>query len=655
MLPPLHRLTYAESKNVPTVQSATTTTNLAETLFRVSLVFALIGGLVLYFTRQILFPHQRRALTLTEVNTLLNRHENGGTGVLFRKWRKRLLPPPVFGDEAELAEAEAEEAEEAQRLGNAKGKQYAGDGNDAAGRQTAVAPEGRYSFTCKPQPEGLRSCLKRLDATVMPSSDKATLVSSSPTRSTPIERASDDMQMTDKAARRVRIVEPELAELEHLREVWSAPEMQAMTGSAGIGGYRRTRDFYSRSQGGPAVVKRPGGATPATTEGAAATGLHTGSLIPATKADDDSDVPVIAEPDGASSGVKSIKALSRLNASASPSARQTSPASGPTSRRNRTLSPNANGTARSASPAFIVGSQASKPARRRPLSPAVGSPSVTAGRTASPVPNPAAAIEIVAGPRWLRNKSGSAVTPAANRKVMAASTGESTSEHETTDDDAEDGPRLDGELSETETADSSIDGTTTPPSSSLGSVLTVLTGLDALAATEKEAKSGIKALRPGLGDDSPASILSGGESPQDSPTPAIPRRASSSAPAIAQVDVSTSVAVPTLSTEAPASPITPSPLKTSFSADEQTPASLETESSGSPPALPDTTPADVPQEAAASVSPSPCVAAQDRRLSLRVQQALLEKHQKRRASAGSAGSRGDSLSVHAQPSVPLNA
>lgn len=612
------------------------------------------GGLVLYFTRQILFPHQRRALTLTEVNTLLNRHENGGTGVLFRKWRKRLLPPPVFGDEAELAEAEAEEAAEAQSLANARSKQHAGDGDEAAGRQAAAVTEGRYSFTCKPQPEGLRSCLKRSDATVTPSSDKAALVSSSPTRSTPIERASDDMPMTDKAARRVRIVEPELAELELLREVWSAPEMQAMTGSTGIGGYRRTRDFYSRSQAGPAVVKRPGGATP-TTEGAAATGLRTGSLIPATKADDDSDVPVIAEPDGASSGVKSIKALSRLNASASPSARQTSPASGPTSRRNRTLSPNANGTARSASPAFIVGSQASKPARRRPLSPAVGSPSVTAGRTASPVPNPTAAIEIVAGPRWLRNKSGSAVTPAANRKVKPASTGESTSEHETTDDDAEDGPRLDGELSETETADSSIDGTTTPPSSSLGSVLTVLTGLDALAATEKEAKSGIKALQSDLGDDSPASILSGGESPQDSPTPAIPHRASSSAPAIAQVDVSTSVAVPTLSTEAPASPITPSPLKTSFSADEQTPASLETKSSGSPPALPDTTPADVPQEAAASVSPSPCVAAQDRRLSLRVQQALLEKHQKRRASAGSAGSRGDSLSVHAQPSVPLNA
>lgn len=52
--------------------------------------------------------------------------------------------------------------------------------------------------------------------------------------------------------KQVRVVEPDVEALEALREYWTG----VGTPLTGIGGYRRTRLFYSKSQGGPGSVRR---------------------------------------------------------------------------------------------------------------------------------------------------------------------------------------------------------------------------------------------------------------------------------------------------------------------------------------------------------------------------------------------------------------
>ncbi|GAA5979382.1 hypothetical protein JCM10908_002902 [Rhodotorula pacifica] len=730
MLPPLSRLSLLsdDAVNGPTSMSTATSPITIQLLVRVLAVVCLIdvrrrehrfvagasrreltndslgtflhraGGLVVFVSRRILFPHQKRALTLTEINTLLNRHENGGTGVVFRKWRKRIFPPPVFGDEDELAEAEREEQAEAEAAAR-EAQQGSGATEEAIGRRNS------WTFTSKPQPEGLRSCLRvhselaaptsATDSTTTPSSSASSEAPSADTTSTDADESSNIP--TPKPAKRVRIVEPELDELETLRELWSTPEMFALHGSNGIGGFRRTRDFYSKSQGGSAVVKRPTSGASSTT---AATTAESGSLIPATKADDEEGVPVVAE---SSSRVKPIQRLQRdslatSSAAGSSSTRTSSLSPAPTNRRHRTLSPAYAGTSssgsmvRSGSPAFIVGSQSSaakaSPSRRRALSPGVAGSHHHALRNASP----SAAAGQGEGPRWVKargthsaaTRSGKDSSSGAESSSAAAEA--DSSEHETTDDDGESGDEHVSPHSRVATAASSatraetVDGSATPPPSSFSSVLHHLTSLDALGAALESTRTSITeqhAEKEVPTAESPAvSILSGGESPQESPTPAphpTARRAPSSAPTVAVTPSFPAppaadqflAPLPPLSDEAPPSPISPSPHKSTFSTAEANLVPTPSEkinghdfsSPSSAASLPSTAPSSTASTTASStaVSPSPCIAAQDRRLSLRVQQALRDKRQKRHGSPASIGSRGSGETISPPPPVPLSA
>ncbi|TKA57079.1 hypothetical protein B0A53_01035 [Rhodotorula sp. CCFEE 5036] len=635
MLPPLSRLmlvdgAYGEQLAASEAPRITTTL-----LVRVGAVIALIAALVVFVSRRILFPHQKRAPTLTEINTRLNRNENGGTGVVFRKWRSRLFPPPVFGDEDELAEAEREAELEQAEAAAARNKESQPNG-DAAARD-------KWSYRSKPVPEGLRTGI------------------------------------TPPPAKRVRIVEPELEELELLRELWSSPEMQAMTGSSGIGGFRRTRDFYSRSQGGSAVVKRPG----ASAGGAAATVAESGSLIPATKSDDDEGVPVVAGP-LSSSKVKSVQRLrDSVQSTASPHlARPNSLSPAPIHRRHRTLSPTSASAAaggRSGSPAFIVGSQSSaakaSPNRRRALSPGVAS---TSGARSG---SPGGAAMDVTGPRWIkvRHLAAGPRNPQDSTSDSAAGAADS-SEHETTDDDASADEVSDRLVPDAAAAAAATNGTATPPSSSLSSVLHTLTGMDALASALDAPSSDVETegVVVTYSDDgqrievpipSPAtSVLSGGESPQESPTPGPHHHRPLPTKSAVAVHITPSspppraaTPLPPLSDEAPESPTSPSPLKNGVSAATaatEEASTLASKNDGSV-SQSDTTRTASSTTSAASessaLSPSPCVAAQDRRLSLRVQQTLRDKRQKRHGSPVSIGSHGSSETVTSSPPVPLSA
>lgn len=592
---------------------------------------------------------------------------------MFRKWRNRLFPPPVFGDEDELAEAEREaeleEAEAAVAAATARNKDSQPNG-DAAARD-------KWSYTSKPGPEGLRSCLRKrhagVDATA--SFDTSAPHSTDSTRpGTPVNAGPLRPAGTPPPpAKRVRIVEPELEELELLRELWSSPEMQAMTGSSGIGGFRRTRDFYSKSQGGSAVVKRPG----ASAGGAAATVAESGSLIPATKSDDDEGVPVVAGPPALK--VKPVQRLRDSVHSAAPySARPNSLSPAPTHRRHRTLSPtcaSAGAGGRSGSPAFIVGSQSSaakaSPNRRRALSPGVASTSGT--RTISPGGGGAAAD--VVGPRWIKTRHLAAGprNPQDLTSDSAAGAADS-SEHETTDDDASADEVVDQLVPDA----AATNGTATPPPSSLSSVLHTLTGMDALAtaldapSSNREIEGIVVKYSDGgqhgeVSDPSPAtSVLSGGESPQESPTPISHHhhhhyRPTKSAVAVHVTPSSppsrAATPLPPLSDEAPESPTWPSPLQKGVSAA----VAAHTDTSASKKDWPISqcdatrTPSSSPSAASSTaLSPSPCVAAQDRRLSLRVQQTLRDKRQKRHGSPVSIGSHGSCETV-ASPPVPLSA
>lgn len=627
------------------------------------------AALVVFVSRRILFPHQKRALTLTEINTRLNRNENGGTGVVFRKWRNRLFPPPVFGDEDELAEAEREaELEQAEAAAAARNKDSQPNG-DAATRD-------KWSYTSKPTPEGLRSCLRKqhagADATAFaPHSVDSTRPDTPDTTGSPRSAGT-----TPPPAKRVRIVEPELEELELLRELWSSPEMQAMTGSSGIGGFRRTRDFYSRSQGGSAVVKRPG----ASAGGAAATVAESGSLIPATKSDDDEGVPIVAGPP--SSKVKSVQRLRDSVQSAAPHhpARPNSLSPAPAYRRHRTLSPTSASTGaggRAGSPSFIVGSQSSaakaSPNRRRALSPGVASTSGV--RTVSP--GGGAAADVV-GPRWLKTRHLAAAPRNTQDSTSDSAAGAvDSSEHETTDDDASADEVSDRIVPDAAAA--TTNGTSTPPPSSLSSVLHTLTGMDAVAtaldAPSSNSETGSVIVKYS-GDEradasvpSPAgSLLSGGESPQESPTPgphhhhhhhhptksAVAVHVTPSSP-----PVGAATPLPPLSDEAPESPTSPSPSphKNGFptAAEEASTLASKNDGSISPSDTARTASSTTSAASSSALSPSPCVAAQDRRLSLRVQQTLRDKRQKRHGSPVSIGSHGSSETVTSSPPVPLSA
>ncbi|BGO88970.1 hypothetical protein NBRC10512_005106 [Rhodotorula toruloides] len=509
--------------------------NLAGIITRLvsSLLIAL--SLVL-LTRLVFFPPVKRSLTLTELNTLLNRHENGGTGVVARKWRRRFFAPVRYGDEDELA------------------------GSGIEGSEDEFV---EWTFSSKPTPDGLRGCLKRvvLETSVEKRVEVAEVEKEG--RSSPAPRS----------AKSVRVVEPNLDDVRALRELWASAEMQGPGGLGGIGGYRRTRDFYSKSQGGTAVVKGTTDVAPVVLKKVAGPG----SVISATK--EDESETVTEDEDDADSAPSKPRRASRVSSLASSTARSSSLSPSPATRRQRTLSPTSSST-RSGSPAFFVGAAAkSSPSRRRALSPTLG----TSPRSSSLSPGPPSDRAVV--PKWLKTKNGKLASPAPSKLGR----GGGADEAETTEEEFDE--------AEAESA--------TPPPTSLASTLA---GIAAVAAAIPPIPSDASIAAAPL--SSPASVLSGGESPQESPTPA-PKYISARPPKLA---VTTSP--PLEVRKKPLSPLgssLPSPPASPLS-QQPKPSPATASPATNPPVCP-------PSPVSPSPSPSPCVKA-ERRLSLRVQQSL---------------------------------
>ncbi|GAA6049443.1 hypothetical protein JCM3770_007342 [Rhodotorula araucariae] len=501
-----------------------------------SLLFSLAAALALatfLLTTRLVFPPPKRTLTLTELNTLLNRHENGGTGVWARKWRKRFLAPPTFGDEDVLADAGIDECK--------------GGETDA------------WRIRSRPPPQGLRGCLKRAvdmarDAAVdVP--DPALVVS---------EAAADPPRPPRRRTKQVRVVEPSLDDLEVLRTRWASPGMQGEHGSGGIGGFRSTRDFYVRGKGGMGVVQKA--------VGAAEKKLEPGKATSATRADDDDEV--VEEGDGQGVLLRRSLRPPRLSAVPAPN-RTTSTSPSPVGRRRRALSPTSpNPAHRSLSPAFIVGTNSStaksSPSRRRALSPT--HPATGRAHSASPGPPAERAV-----PRWVKTRSGKLASPAPVRMAMSPD----SAEESTVDED------------EGESVSEEHVSTGRPPASPPTPVVGIAALAAVLAPLSSDASIAVSPVSPSFsvlsGGESPQ------ESPTPAPTrlPHQPPKLAvtpSSAPsrqtpgnALAPLATSAPVApmfAPS-SAPSPASPI-PSSLVTLSSVSDTTSTSPSTVSSASP-------------------------------------------------------------------------
>ncbi|GAA5841458.1 hypothetical protein JCM9279_000659 [Rhodotorula babjevae] len=514
-------------------------------------LFALAGAVALVvflLTNLVVFP-PRRTLTPTEVNTLLNRRENGGTGVFARKWRKRLLPARQFGDEHVLADA----------------------GIDAP---SAAADAHKWHMRSSSPPPGLRSCLKGALAPAPPTS------------------CTDEPTAPARPAKQVRIAEPSLAvELEALRERWASPDMQGEQGYGGIGGYRSTRDFVVARGKGAAAAAAPASkpASTAATASAAAEVLLPGKDIPATRADDDEAAFEVEEDDAEPLARRLQRHHPRLSAHA---VRTSSSSPSPRGRLRRALSPaslhpsSSPSTARSSSPAFVVGHHSTahkaSPSKQRALSPNTAAP-LSRAHSVSPG-------GVRAAPRWVRTKGGKLASPAPVRWAVRVEAGSGSGSEV---DEVEE-----GEIELEDAASDLEDGEEACPSPPRG-ISTQLAGIAAVAAVAPPLppSAALRLVSPS-GPASPAlSVLSGGESPQESPTPSPARL-----PALAVTPSS----LPAL----PAQPLAPAPPPSASSTFQSTASSASS---------------------ASTSSPSPSVGA-ERRLSLRVEQALRDKHGQRRPS-----------------------
>lgn len=434
--------------------------------------------------------HTKRPLTLTEHNTLLNRQENGGTGVWSRKWRRKVATA--------LAMAPLRRG-----LGE-PGSDYEdglfGDDDDYLSSGSEF-----WKVKVKPPPAGLKGCLKREGSfevtkqmvrddsagavaahekprppnTLSPIPSPAVSVSSSDgdnsfyspsiseARTSPpprydeavIEAGDPAAPGARKPSKFVSIQEPSLVELEALRELWDSPEMQSTVnggnGLGGIAGYRRTRDHYARGQGGRGLNKAaaPVAATAAAPNTSA---LPSGKVVESHRADSvakasEKDKPRGVDDEGSPRSRRPLNAgLSRTSSSLSPS---------PITRRpvaKRALSPNQTG--------IVVAS--STTSRRRGLSPNPGTGTLAGTsplRSSSTSPGPSTSSLDRAQPRWIKTKK----TAKGMVQTQFPARGTRVGEDEEDDGDARDSNRA-GTMSATVSDDEDEDGyedvPPTPPS-----------------------------------------------------------------------------------------------------------------------------------------------------------------------------------------------
>ncbi|GAA6061344.1 hypothetical protein JCM10212_004825 [Sporobolomyces blumeae] len=136
--------------------------NLAAAIALTPLAVLLLFLVVYVLTHPSLFRsplHSRRKKPLTETqrNTLLNRNENGGTGVWSRKWRKHLA---AFATTVNLVASAQGQSSDDDDDGDDE-QDDATDSEDGAGRDEKKKLRDRWNLVVRPAPLGLKGCLKR--------------------------------------------------------------------------------------------------------------------------------------------------------------------------------------------------------------------------------------------------------------------------------------------------------------------------------------------------------------------------------------------------------------------------------------------------------------------------------------------------------------
>ncbi|GAA5961245.1 hypothetical protein JCM3765_002883 [Sporobolomyces pararoseus] len=445
----------------------------------------LLSFLLLYIVTHPIFTkttlHRKKPLTLTQHNTLLNRNENGGTGVWSRKWRRKvataLAMAPLrrgLGDSEDDFEDDGDEAD------YSSGSEF-------------------WKVKIKPAPVGLKGVLKRegtfevarrisikdggpgspsrLDDVQEKEKTPASTSTISPISSLEIDSSPDDparspsistssslltrgpvlssSEESKRTTKTVSIQEPSLVELEALRELWNSEDMQNTVnggnGLGGIAGYRRTRDFYARGQGGRGINKA---ALPSSTTSTTSTTLSKTSDPILAKEELALKQPQEKEKAGEGDDNGSPRPRRPLNPSLTRSS-SSSLSPSPGNRRplvKRALSPNANGV--------VVSSSSS---RRRGLSPSnatisgANGPSSMRSTSASPGP----ALDR-AQPRWIKPKKNASPSSRTSTSKGRA-TGQKVQE---LDDDEGGGTGRNGTMSATVSDDEGEyeDVPPTPPS-----------------------------------------------------------------------------------------------------------------------------------------------------------------------------------------------
>ncbi|GAA5831108.1 hypothetical protein JCM11251_005147 [Rhodosporidiobolus azoricus] len=542
---------------------------------------ALVVLVLFFLARLFFFPARKKPLTLTELNTLLNRNENGGTGVWARKLRRALFPPTTWGDEDELEGAGIEDV----------GKEGENDG---------------WTVRSTPVPNGLRSCLKKVEEfeaalrsavdAVAEAADEDVAAASFPPSPSPAPSSASTPTVLPRTAsparpKRVRIAEPVKDELEALREMWASPELQGDGGNGGIGGYRRTRYFYSKSQGGKAVIKGGKEEKEGKKDEKEKAEPATISITEIAPACNPADAPLPTLATRRSSGTR-VGLASGASPSSSAFNRSSSLSPSPHTRRPphiRTLSPSKLGTSAQ---------------RRRALSPV---PPGVGGRSASLPPSVERAsspggppVQATAVPRWVKTRGGRMTSPALvarrSNSGSSKSSGEEDEESEEVDDfdDAPSPSSLSSPLSSLCASD------TEPGNSSLGSPSPLISTRNVPPISTSVSAPG--ASPTSLASPPPSVIISPSTPPAK--TIDLPLRESPPAPPMAPPTV------PVSSSSPPPAPTTTSTASTSPSTTSS--ASTTSTFNRSP-----------------SPSPSPCVQ-KERRLSLRVEQALGSKKQRQK-------------------------
>ncbi|KAL8277374.1 hypothetical protein RQP46_010214 [Phenoliferia psychrophenolica] len=142
------------------------------------------------------------------------------------------------------------------------------DSDDEREEDGPTVPDGPYRLLSKPIPESIKPCLKprhigigvasfrdRLASAEMVSTssgDETVPLATDGGRSDSPAGSEGVDSDGNYAGRRVRLVEPESkASLIALRELWGGENSRG-----GIAGYRRTREIYTKGQGGTAVIKK---------------------------------------------------------------------------------------------------------------------------------------------------------------------------------------------------------------------------------------------------------------------------------------------------------------------------------------------------------------------------------------------------------------